>query len=165
MVFKAGGTLPNDMMALSIRGPWWWFILHGQPVKDVENRDWPEHYARQQLAKVRVGGHFLIHASGGMTMKECHEGILFARSAGVTQWPSFEWFDKFRGGIVGQVKFAGAYRSFGSPWFTGPLALALEEPYPLPFRKCRGMQGFFEPVYDALTDPTERTDLCPEERD
>jgi hypothetical protein len=25
--------------ALSVRAPWWWFIVHGY--KPVENRDWP----------------------------------------------------------------------------------------------------------------------------
>src|SRR6266851_3268078 len=27
------------MKAISVRAPWWWFILHGG--KDIENRDWP----------------------------------------------------------------------------------------------------------------------------
>lgn len=26
------------MKALSVRAPWWWFILHA--AKDIENRDW-----------------------------------------------------------------------------------------------------------------------------
>ena len=40
------------MKALSIRSPWWWFILHGGG-KDMENRDWSTNYR----------GRVLIHAS------------------------------------------------------------------------------------------------------
>lgn len=39
------------MKAISVRSPWWWFIVHG--LKDVENRNWPTHFR----------GKVLIHAS------------------------------------------------------------------------------------------------------
>jgi hypothetical protein len=49
-------------IALSIRQPWAWLILHAG--KDIENRDWPTKYR----------GPFLIHASKGMTRDEYETG-------------------------------------------------------------------------------------------
>lgn len=132
-------------MALSIRGPWWWFILHGEPFKDVENRDWNEGYARQQLSRIGRGEWLQIHAAKGMTVKEYEEGVAFARSAGALRWPQRQWFERYEGGLVGMARFEGAYRAYKSPWFTGPLGLVLAEPYPLPFQRCKGALGFFEP--------------------
>ena len=38
------------MKALSVRAPWWWYIIHGY--KDIENREW----------KTQFRGRVLIHA-------------------------------------------------------------------------------------------------------
>ena len=54
------------MLALSIRQPWAWLIVHGW--KDIENRTW----------RTRVRGRFLIHAAKGMTNREYLDAIEFA---------------------------------------------------------------------------------------
>lgn len=122
------------MKALSIRQPWAWFILHAG--KDVENRDW------KWLSKER--GNVLIHASKGMTKREFDEACQFAKECGATQCPKFE--DVKRGGIVGMVDIVDHVRHHKSPWFVGPTAFVLKNPYPLPFQPCLGQLGFFEPV-------------------
>jgi hypothetical protein len=54
------------MKALSVRAPWWWYILHGG--KDIENRDWP----------TRVRGRVLIHASKWWNEREVSDDIQIA---------------------------------------------------------------------------------------
>lgn len=121
------------MKALSIRQPWAWMILHAG--KDVENRDW-RHNAN-------FHGNLLIHAAKGMSKKEYTEAVAFARGIGVTI--SIPGMDEIRrGGIVGIVEVTGHKRMHASPWFTGPTALILRNPYPLPFRPYAGQLGFFE---------------------
>lgn len=130
------------MKAISIRGPWWWFILHlpaGQR-KEVENRDW------QRLTTHR--GETLIHASGEMTHKEFDAACEFAQQrCGIRVFPRFDALH--RGGIVGIVNIVGHVKDHPSQWFMGPTALVLENPYPEPFRPCKGMLGFFEPEFDS----------------
>jgi len=124
------------MQALSIRQPWCWFILCGQPwAKDVENRDW----------RNRCGfrGNLLIHASKGMTKREFDEACAFSATAGATLFPKFD--ELKRGGIVGMVTVTGHVTASKSPWFCGPTALTLTDPYPMPFQPCLGQLGIFEP--------------------
>jgi len=136
------------MKALSIRGPWWWFILHlpEHCWKNVENRDW------NYLSNHR--GETLIHASKEMTKTEYKEAVHFARTqCGVlSPLPSFDSLP--RGGIVGMVKIIGHVKSHASPWFTGPTALVLANPWPEPFRPCKGALGFFEPEIDPGWRPS-----------
>ena len=79
------------MMALSIRQPWAWLILHAG--KDIENRDWP----------TRFRGRFLIHASKGMTREEYElaEDPLWHKGGPTIDLPEFGLLD--RGGIVGEA--------------------------------------------------------------
>lgn len=133
------------MLALSIRGPWWWFILHGEPPKRYENRSWDDAYTKAQLARCPAGSHVLIHAAHGMTRAEFRDGCAFARNCGVVKLPPESLR---RGGIVGVVRFEGIVRESRDPWFEGPLALVFSLPYPLPFRKCPGALGFFQPDYE-----------------
>lgn len=137
------------MKALSIRGPWWWFILHLPPQqrKDVENRDWPY--------LVQFRGNVQIHASGGMTLKEFNEACQFAAQRGISKFPEFETLK--RGGIVGIVKITDHVRRYASRWYEGPTGLVLAEPYPLPFRPCKGALGFFDPEFDTSAEKCLQT--------
>jgi hypothetical protein len=145
--------------ALSIRQPWPWFILADFSwAKLFENRDWAEPYLRAQLGLVPIGSDFLIHASKGVTKAEFQSACLFAKRAGATRFPDF--LNLKRGGIVGMARLAGVVRQSSNPWFTGPLALALEKVYPTPFRPCKGALGFFEPDFNTRD---ETPDLLPVE--
>jgi hypothetical protein len=72
-----------------------------------------------------------------------------------------------QGGIVGQVDVIDVVRLSSSPWFEGPCGLVLANPKPLPFRACRGMLGFFEPLSppdcaaSAQINSEEGPDRCP----
>ncbi len=114
------------MMALSIRQPWVWLILHAG--KDIENRTWRTAYR----------GRVLIHAAKGMTNWEYNDAAHFSKMA----VPNFKALD--RGGIVGEVEIVDCVRASDSRWFVGPYGFVLKNPKPLPFRECRGRLGFFE---------------------
>jgi len=124
-------------LALSIRQPWAWLILHGG--KDVENRRWP----------TRQRGRVYIHAAKGMTPQE-YENVRddylrfeiepFTKRS--IQLPAFAELE--RGGIVGEVEIVQCVDCSSSPWFEGPYGFVLCDPRPLPFRPCKGMLGFFE---------------------
>lgn len=123
------------MMALSIRQPWAWLIIHGG--KDIENRTW----------KTVWRGRFLIHASKGMLRAEYEEAerTLFlaqARLGGSVVLPAFEALD--RGGVIGAVDLVGCARVATSPWFFGPYGYVLANPEPLRFLPHRGRLGFFD---------------------
>ncbi|MDD2765620.1 MAG: hypothetical protein PHE83_16785 [Opitutaceae bacterium] len=127
--------------ALSIRAPWWWFILYAD--KRHENRDWPHWYRDREMAKLRATkGAFLIHAAKGCTQTEFDEACGFAADCGVTRFPEFASIA--RGGIVGRGVITGFVEAADSPWFVGPGALVIAEPIPLPLLPCRGALGFFQ---------------------
>lgn len=126
------------MIALSIRQPWAWLILHAG--KDIENRDWSTKYR----------GRFLIHAGKGMTRAEYASACDFAASCGVSnsRMPSFD--DLPRGGIVGSVELVDCAQRSGSPWFVGEHGFVLRDPRPLPFTPWKGQLSFFDVPRDAL---------------
>lgn len=127
--------LPH-MLALSIRQPWAWLIIHGH--KDVENRSWP----------ARFRGRIYVHASKGMTRDEYAMAFVTAEENGVTLPPADELE---RGGIVGTVEITDCVRESDSPWFFGPCGFLLRNAKPLPFRPCKGALGFFHPNPECLT--------------
>lgn len=119
------------MLALSIRQPWCWHILHNG--KDVENRDW--------YTKVR--GRILIHAAKGCTREEFEAASpLFLRSGPILRTPELGSLP--RGGIVGSVEIVDCIRPSASPWYMGGFAFVLRDPQPLPFRPYKGQLGFFD---------------------
>jgi hypothetical protein len=126
-----GGAI---MLALSIRQPWAWMIMHGG--KDVENRDW----------HTKVRGRVLIHASKGMTKDEWDSAWHFSRE---TDAPSIALFSGLtydnieRGGIIGSVVIYDCVTEFSSPWFVGTYGFLLRDSRPLPFTPWRGQLGFF----------------------
>lgn len=135
------------MLALSIRQPWAWMIIHGG--KNVENRDW----------STKVRGRVLIHASKGMTNDEWNSAWRFsretsalsiARNVGLTR-KNIE-----RGGIIGSVEISACVTKFRSHWFMGPYGFLLHDPRPLPFTPWRGSLGFFDVVVNQLPAQTRQ---------
>lgn len=131
------------MKALSIRAPWWWFILHGG--KSVENRDWPTRYR----------GPVWIHASKWFRLDDVVENFDFARNIAVRQGrelPSVTLRDlRDRGGhIVGRARIVDCVSRSDSPWFFGPHGFVLADVEPLaePI-PCKGALGFFD-VSEAM---------------
>lgn len=129
-------------LALSVRQPWAWAIIHGG--KNIENRDW-----REPNPGLRFRGPVAIHASTGMTRDEYEEARDFMAGIGVTcPAPA----DLARGGIIGRVIVQDAIRirdvpgdpKWLSPWFFGPLGLVLREPLAANFIPAKGALGFFE---------------------
>ncbi len=141
------------MKALSIRQPWAWFILCGFAWwKRYENRDWGEEYARAQFRICPPGSDFAIHASKGMTHREFDEACEFAQDAGALMFPRFD--EVKRGGIVGITQFVRPVRKSRNRWFTGPIALEMDDPYPVPFMPWQGQLGFFDLSQVSIIRPT-----------
>ena len=119
------------MIALSIRQPWAWLILHAG--KDVENRSWP----------TKFRGRFLIHAAKGMTQREYENACQFARYVvGInSRLPAFKELP--RGGIVGEAEIWNCVSESSSKWFEGPHGFLIRKAVPLEFRPLAGTLGFF----------------------
>lgn len=124
------------MNAISIRAPWWWFILYAG--KDIENRDWYTNYR----------GKVLIHASKWFGKQEVYDDFQDAKEfAGLVGLPSVTLGDMrcLGGHIVGSVEIVGCITKSDSPWFFGKYGfvlknpVALEKPYPV-----KGALGFFD---------------------
>ena len=125
------------MKALSVRAPWWWFILHGG--KDIENRDWATGFR----------GRVLLHASKWYTHRDVVDDIYYARRIApqltVPDQHPYEWLKSHGGCIVGSVEIVDCVSHSDSPWFCGKYGLVLRNPIsfrtPIPFK---GALGFFE---------------------
>lgn len=120
------------MLALSIRQPWAWLILHAG--KDIENRVW----------STRLRGRILVHAAKGMTRDEYREALEFAHchcGVPIAKLPKFEALE--RGGIVGAVDIADCVNQSESPWFVGTHGFVLQNPEVIPFHPVKGQLGFF----------------------
>lgn len=128
------------MKALSVRTPWWWFILHGG--KDIENRDWPTNFR----------GDVLLHAGKWWQYQDGLDDIRAALDCCGTRRSELagrlrveEDLLLARGCIVGQVTIVHCVSRSPSPWFFGDYGFVLANPVafknPLPFK---GSLGFFE---------------------
>lgn len=115
-------------IALSIRQPWAWAILHAG--KRIENRTWATSYR----------GPFCIHAAKGMTGREQAEFDGFIKSMGLEP-PNYGGLP--RGGIVGTARLVSCTSSSASPWFFGPYGFVLDEVQPVDFIPCKGKLAFF----------------------
>lgn len=120
------------MKALSIRAPFWWYILHGG--KDIENRDWPTRYR----------GPLLIHAGKWWNAAEVQADDEFCREINPSAPPA-PLKTMHRGFIVGRVDIVGCVAQSHSPWFFGTYGYVLANPVafetPIPFK---GMLGLFD---------------------
>lgn len=133
-------TLPP--LALSVRQPWAWGIIHGG--KPVENRDW-----RKPNPGLAFRGRVAIHASSGMTRDEYDNAADFMlHTCGVVTPPPHQLV---RGAIIGSVEVVDVTRYAGpctaeqraSPWFVGPVGLWLADPQPCEPIAAKGQLGFF----------------------
>lgn len=131
---------PLPTLALSVRQPWAWAIIHGG--KDVENR------TRAAIVNgnmpTAIGQRIAIHAGIGMTQDEYREALVTFGAAGVTApMPG----DLLRGGIIGTVEVIGIARKgrdlLESPWFFGPYGLLLRRARECPFVGAKGQLGLF----------------------
>ncbi|MBF0391660.1 MAG: hypothetical protein HQL38_03160 [Alphaproteobacteria bacterium] len=134
------------MRVLSIRAPWWAYILFGG--KDIENRDWRTNYR----------GPVLIHASKWFDLEEVAEDAAWARSvreahSTASAMPQFTYRSlKAAGGsIVGMVDLIDCVSASDSPWFQGDYGFVLQKPRvfrePIP---CRGHLGLFIPSDEVM---------------
>ncbi|WP_431856622.1 hypothetical protein [Azospirillum sp.] len=139
--------MSRPVKALSVRSPWWWFILHGG--KDVENRDWP----------TRFRGTVYLHASKWWRTVEALEDMHYAgplaERFGAPK-VTMDMVRPFGGHLVGKVDIVGCIEDspqapVTSPWFVGEYGFVLANPVafvtPIP---CRGMLGFFTLTDDVL---------------
>lgn len=126
------------MLALSIRQPWAWAILHAG--KRIENRTW----------KTFHRGEILIHAGKGITNDEYRDFALWYRQTfrDAIEVPPLEQME--RGGIVGKARIVGCVDRSADPWFFGPYGFQLDGVEVLPFTPCKGALGFFRPEVTSL---------------
>ena len=120
-------------LALSIRQPWAWLILHSG--KDVENRTW----------RTNFRGRILIHAAKGITRREYEAAQRFNDfvAGSPSQMPAMS--DLPRGGIVGEVEIVDCQQCSRSIWHdAGAWGFILRDPRPLPFQPCKGRLGIFK---------------------
>ncbi|MBO0142302.1 hypothetical protein JZX87_14135 [Agrobacterium sp. Ap1] len=130
-------TFRSDLpkLALSIRQPWAWAILHAG--KPVENRDW-----RPANPGLKFRGRVCIHASAGMTRDEYSDARRFIWSLGVNEVPMLAELQ--RGGIVGVTTIVDVVSDLDSPWFFGPKGLVLQDSEAVDFIPAKGALGFFD---------------------
>lgn len=134
--------------ALSVRAPWWWFILHAG--KDIENRDWSTYFR----------GTVYVHASkwwkqlGVEVDADIASRIMSGGDHDVarTMKQAKPPFLKSHGGhIVGKVDIVDCVDVSNSPWFFGDHGFVLANPIafaqPIP---CKGALGFFTVPDDVL---------------
>ena len=135
------------MLALSVRQPWAWMILHGG--KDVENRDWP----------TKVRGRVLIHAAKTMTKREWDHAWWFSHDTGAplkAAKADLTYENIQLGGIIGSVEIYACVTEFHSHWFMGKYGFLLSNPRPLPFAPWRGRLGFFDIPVEELPAETKQ---------
>ena len=124
-------TLPR--LALSVRQPWAWAIMHGG--KDIENRVW-----RRPNPALAFRGPVAIHAASGMTQDEYYGAAdMIRRIVGDAPAPH----ELVRGCIIGTVDVTDMVRESTSPWFMGPLGLVLANATPCAPIPVIGNLGFF----------------------
>jgi hypothetical protein len=135
------------MMALSVRAPWWWAILHLG--KDVENRDWRT-YLRTRI---------WLHASKWFDEEDILWDFDEVRRMRTLADPlmipppvTLRHLRDYRGCLVGACDIVDCVSASRSPWFVGPYGFVLANVKPLakpvPFK---GALGFFH-VPDGLAD-------------
>ena len=130
-------TSDEPRFALSIRSPWWWFILHGG--KDIENRDWP----------TKVRGRVYIHASKWFVRSQVIDDWTFAHkhvsASGRAIWPGINNVKAHGGHIVGTVEVIDCVTESDSPWFFGKYGFVQRDPQFIKPIPCKGALGFFKP--------------------
>lgn len=121
-------------VALSVRQPWAWAILHGGKV--IENRS---------AGSIRAGKMdcrtIALHAASAMTEDEYKWGAWRLAQHGQT-CPRPDALP--RGAIIGQVDVVDIISESDSEWFGGQMGLVLENPVACTPIPCTGALGYFE---------------------
>ena len=120
-------------LALSVRQPWAWAILHAG--KDVENRS-----AHSVRAGGMAPGPIAIHAAAGMRRAEYDWAVWRMARDGVAV-PRPE--DLPRRAVLGRVRVTAIVEASDSPWFGGPLGLVLAAPEAVEPIPAAGARGYF----------------------
>jgi len=121
-------------IALSVRQPWAWAIIHAH--KDIENRS---------TAAVRHGmttRRICIHASKGMTKDEYSDDGHFIQKTSCLPVPRPDKL--IRGGIIGVVTVTAIVSEHTSPWFFGPRGLVLTDHVAVDPIPAVGQLGYFK---------------------
>lgn len=136
------GRLPP--LALSVRQPWAWAILHAG--KDIENRT---------AGAIRAGGmgpgRICLHAAAGMTRRE-YEWAAWRLARHGVQAPRPDALP--RSAIVGVVEVTDVVGHSDSPWFGGPCGLVLRHPLAVEPSPAPGTLGFFRWQPGGVLAPT-----------
>lgn len=121
------------LLALSVRQPWAWAIVHGG--KRIENRSWQavNHGLRQR-------GPICIHAAKGMTQDEYWDAAEFMERIDVI-CPEPDKLE--RGGIIGIAEVVDVVSDSDDPWFFGPRGIVLDNVKPVEFIPAPGALGYF----------------------
>lgn len=124
--------------ALTLWQPWAAAVIYAG--KDVENRAWRTSYRGPLVihaAKRKPTRYELMRFSD--LLLDMHED----REKGSALLVKVLRAAAHRGGIVGRVQVIDCVDDHDSPWFSGPHAMVLAEPEPLPFKAVVGQRGFF----------------------
>lgn len=137
-------------LALAVRQPWAWAIIHAG--KDIENRGW-----RSPNPGLAFRGRVAIHVASGMTRDEFEcamEDIDMATGPEGARLQSAA--DLVRGAIIGSVTVVDIVRASASPWWCGPVGLVLADPVACDPIPCKGHLGFFTwRAGGALAEPAQ----------
>lgn len=113
------------MKCLSIRSPWWAWILHGG--KDIENRKWKTAYRGPVLIHASK---FWEHATVYACMKDALAMAGNPNPDGLHSMLDIMEMKKLRGHVVGVVDIVDCVDKSDSPWFVGKHGLVLRNPRP-----------------------------------
>ncbi|MEN0001202.1 MAG: hypothetical protein AAF940_09975 [Pseudomonadota bacterium] len=120
-------------LALSIRQPWAWAIIHGGKI--IENRS---------LGAIKAGNmdvrRICIHAASAMRRNEYEWGVWRLARHGV-QCPRPDTLTY--GGIIGTVDVVDIVTESDSEWFGGEAGLVLEKPAAIAPIPAKGALGYF----------------------
>lgn len=139
-------------LALSVRQPWAWAILHAG--KRLENR------SQAAIDHGMKEGLICLHAAKGMSRDEYESGRDFINAAiNRTNYPDIEVpkpCDLVRGAIIGTMYVSGVAKSAEdvdhNPWFMGPRALILRQVEAIEPIGSVGALGYFAWGYDGRID-------------
>lgn len=125
-------SLPH--LALSVRQPWAWAILHAG--KMIENRS---------LGAIKSGGMttgtIALHAASQMSEEEYRWGVWRLQKHGVTDTPRPEAL--VRRAIIGTVDVIDIITESDSAWFGGQAGLVLANPVAIDPISAPGALGYF----------------------
>ena len=131
-------------IALSVRQPWAWAIIHAG--KDIENRS---------AAAIRHGmtcRPIAIHAAKGITQREYADASDFMAEIGIA-CPRPDLLT--RGAVIGLATVTDIVADSPSPWWMGPRGLVLTDARPVAPIPATGALGYFQwhPSGQPLPEP------------